>query len=148
MNLSGFVSTPEIEGVEDIDLEDTGTYRIMAWGPGQLTWRRREVRSPYVHGSTLVGAVKENLSITLQILVEGDDAEDLVSKMSLLLRAFEQPRYRVGITVDGASYEWYCQPADYQTNTDGSFRADHWRQHVQVVTFRIPRDPTPIEGSH
>lgn len=148
LSLTGFISTPDIPSVSDIDLEEDGTYRIVELGAGPVTWRRRESQSPYVHGSLLVGAVKENPIMPMTILVEGDDAADLIEKTALLLRAFEQFRYRVGLTINGQEYEWYCQPADYSSNNNGTFRASHMREHVQVYSFRIPREPTPIEGSH
>lgn len=148
MDVDGFVSTPEIASVGDIDLQNPGTYQIVDLGPGVITHRRRAVSSPYVHGDTIVGAVKESVTMTLTILVEGDDSDDLAEKTSVLLRAFEQFRYRVGLTLDGVDYEWYCGPANYRANNDGLFRASHYRAHVQVYTFQIPRDPIPIEGTH
>lgn len=146
LTLTGFISTPEIEDVGNIDLEDSGTYRIVELGVGTITWRRLEAMSPYVHGSVLVGATKENPILELTILIEGADADELAANTSALLRAFEQFRYRVGLTINDVDYEWYCQPADYAPNGDGSFRASHMREHVQVYNFLIPRDPTPIEG--
>lgn len=148
MELEAFVTTPEIEDVDEIELQDPGTYQIISWGPGPISWRRRQVNSPYVHGSTLVAAVKESPVIPLSILVEGASDADLADNLAALLRAFEQFRYRLNITVDGEEWEWYCQPADYQTNSDATMRADHWRGLIQVVNFRIPRDPTPVEGTH
>lgn len=148
MELEAFVTTPEIGSVGDISLENPGTYRVMEWGPGQIAWRREEVSSPYVHGSTLVGAVKETPVILLVILVEGMSSNDLMAKTAALLRAFEQFRYRLNISVDDEEYEWVCQPADYSSNNDGSFNRSHWAEFCQVYTFRIPRDPTPIEGTH
>lgn len=148
MELSGFITTPEIEDVDEIDLEDPGTYRIISWGPGPITWRRRQVNSFYVHGSTLLGAVKENPVLPLSILIEGANDNELHTNIAFLLRAFEQFRYRVGITVNDEEFEWYCQPADYQANRDATLNAAHWRANVQVYTFNIPREPIPVEGAY
>src|SRR5688500_8967806 len=113
LTLEGFISTPEIDDVGDIELEDDGTYRIVALGAGPLTWRRKEIKADYVHGSTLISAIKENPILPISILVEGDTAADLIENTALLLRAFEQFRYRVGLTINSQAYQWYCQPADY-----------------------------------
>lgn len=148
MELSGFVSTALIEDLDTIELEEGGPYRIVAWGPGSLTWQRTVARSPYVHGEVLTGAVKDTPVLPLTIMIEGDSASDLMSNVADLLRAFEQIRYRVGVTVNDTDYQWYCQPADYAPNGDGTFTASHYREHFQVYDFRIPREPTPIQGPH
>lgn len=141
------ITTPEIDDITTIQLEDPGTYRIVSIGAGQVTWRRRTAESPWVHGSVLLGAVKENPVMSLSILVEGEDQEDLMEKTSLLLRGFEQFTYRLRFAVDNEAFEWRCWPADYQANNDGQLVASHMREYVQVYTFRIPREPIPVEGA-
>lgn len=144
MELSAVVSTE----TGDLELEDPGAYRIITWGAGPVLWRRETVASPFVHGSTLVRAVKENPVMVLSVLVEGSDSEDLAEKTATLLRAFEQFRYTLNVTVNDTEYEWVCQPADYTSNQDGTFRRDHWSQFVQIYNFRIPREPIPVQGTH
>lgn len=146
MDVDARITTPEIDDVTTIQLEDPGTYRVVAIGAGAITWRRRTAESPWVHGSVLLGAVKENPTVTLSILVEGDDQEDLMEKTSLLLRGFEQFSYRLRFAVENEAWEWVCQPADYQPD-GGEFTSSHMREFVQIYTFSIPRDPIPVAGA-
>lgn len=146
--LSGFVSTPEIEGVGDIQLEDPGTYSIVAIDPGGLLWVREEATSPFVHGRSLVRARKDIVLTRLVLRVHGSTHAALHQNVAAILRAFEQTRYLLNLTVGGVTYEWYCQPADYAVVGDGGWDKFGLMSLQQTYAFGIPRDPIPNEGAH
>lgn len=145
--ISGFVTTPELSWVGTVDLQETGVYRIVSVGPGAVVWRLHEVTSPYVHGSTLVGAAKERTIMPLTIMVEGSSHADLVANASVLARCFEQFSYRVGITWDNVDYEWECRPANYTIGPEGGFEGSLFRVKRLLFTAQVPRQPIPNDGA-
>lgn len=147
LTVVAFVSRPEIPPNTDLNIENPGTYRIVSINPGPLIWVRNEVSAPYVHGRVLVNAIKDNPITEIVIRTYGASAAAVESNLAALLRAFEQFRYRLGITIDGVAHEWYCQPAEYAPANDDWSKFELIARH-QTYRFVIPREPTPIAGAH
>lgn len=146
LSVYGMVTRTEL-GQADLSLEDPGIYRIVSVGPGPLSWRRERITSPYIHGESLVGAVKETAAMSLSIRVLGTSAASLNTRTATLLRAFEQFNYQLTLVLDGVIWTWDCQPADYAGGDGGEFEPNLLRAFQQVYRFSIPRDPVPIAGS-
>lgn len=149
--IAGFVSTPEIAGIGDIQLQDPGNYRIQAAGPGGTNWKLSKIESPYMHGDSITGARKERVIMMLAIMVQATNHAALIAKASDLARAFEQLRYRVGLTWDdgeagAVDYEWYCGPANHIVSQGEGFDGSLLRVNRMLMKFQIPREPIPIEG--
>lgn len=132
----------------DLSLEDPGKYSIIrdTLGPGAISWRRQTVTSAYVHGAVLVGAVKDTAVAPLGIRVIGSSDSSLMSRMSTLLAAFEQFTYNLSVTLNGQTWTWKCEPADYSVGDSGVFQDFHLRALQQEVRFSIPRHPIPVAG--
>lgn len=147
LSVNGWVSTPEIDDLDTVDLEDPGTYRIVRCNPGGIVWVREEATSRWTHGRVLTNARKDIATLELAVRVYGSTASLLNERLTTLLRCFEQFRYRVEITLDTVEYRWWCQPADYALE-GGDFDkfALQASPHQQVVVFAVPRDPIPDAG--
>lgn len=147
--ITGFISTPEIEGVDEIELNDHTNYRLVTGtGEGGLVHERRRAKSPFTHGGTLTGIKKDIGQLTLVVCVYGDTMNDFEANKSLLFRALaDQFRYRIGLTINGEATEWFCEPGDMEGNSGGIDKIGLMqpRPH-QVYTWSIPRDPIPIQG--
>lgn len=131
-----------------LSLEVPGQYQIMrsTLGPGAISWRRQTASSPFVHGQVLVNAVKDVATSTLGVRVIGGSASSLWSRIDTLLRAFEQFSFDLTVALDGQTFTWRCQAADYSVGESGVFQDFHLRSLQQEVQFSIPRHPTPVAG--
>lgn len=146
---SCYVTRPVGDG-GNLNIQNPGTYQLIepGPGPGALSWRRMEATSPYVHGSVLVNAVKDTMTLPLSILVEGTTMNALMSRTATLLRAFEQFSYSVHLTFGGEAFEFVCQPADYTAQGgEGVFDLLWLCAYKQVYNFKVPRNPTPTSGA-
>lgn len=133
-----------------LQLEDPGVYRVMddTLGPGSFSWRKQTVESPYVHGRTVVNAVKDVQIAPLGVLVYGSTQALLHTRMGALARAFEQWDYTMTVTIDGTVVgQWTCEAADYAVGGDGAFAGKSMLSKVQPMTFQIPRHPVPLQGA-
>lgn len=144
------VSTPYIDDVDTIDLHDGTNYTVVFAGPGRVAWVRRTAESDWQHGRLLVSARKDIVTSFIAIRCFGATHIELHENIALLLRAFEQPRYRLTISLGNVDYAWYCEPAEYDV-ADG--RWDKFGLMVsgkrqQVYEFDVPRRPIPISGGH
>lgn len=133
----------------DLALEEEGVYKLMrdAVGPGDGSWRREVSKSAYVHGETLVGAVKDVMTAQLGVRVLASSISLLQTRVSTLLTAFSQFSYNLTITLDGSTWQWKCEPADYAIGDGGVFQDLHLLAYQQEVRLNIPRHPIPLQGS-
>lgn len=114
-------------------------------GGGGVIWNRREVSSPYVHGATLVTATKGMVLQPAKVIVLGSSNADLRGNVNDLIEAVSQFDYSITIDADSSdpgieSMTWYCEPADYSTNT-------YWLEKNQLITevmLSIPRQPVGV----
>lgn len=114
------------------------------FGPGEVSHRTTYAESPYVIGKTLTHAVKDLMTSTLIIRVEGTDHSDMMDKTEELCEAFEQFAYTLTIIIDGESYTYACDTADYSIG-DGGQLDDLWlRSATQLVSFEVPHKPKQV----
>ena len=131
----------------DLDLNDKTTYGVMAAGPGAKSWRRQTAESPFMHGRALVGAVLDTEVAPLRIRVKGSTDSVLNTNLNALLRAFEQFTYDLTLTIEGVTYTWRCEPADYTIGDRGGEINTFVRlANQEWVSFEIPRNPIPVAG--
>ena len=125
----------------DLNLFNPGSYEVEPpTGPGQVTWRRQYATSPYVEGSSLVTAVRDQVSSTLVVRCFGASASALETNTAALIAAFSQFSYTLTLTWDGVSHVWACDPADYQP-IGGLYDDMHFVAFQQAYQFTIPRSP-------
>ena len=147
LSVSASVTRAEMS-LAPLSIEVANQYRIMrsTLGPGAVSWRKQTATSPYVHGAILVGAVKDIGLATLGVRVMAPSDSTLWARVDTLVRAFEQFTYDLSVTIDGSTFTWRCQPADYSVGDSGVFQEFHLMSHQQEVRFTIPRHPTPVAG--
>jgi hypothetical protein len=134
-------------GLGNLELEDPANgYQVVSFGPGATSWRRDTVNSPYVHGSTLINAVMDLQIAPLVVRVKGVTATQKESRLGVLIDALSQFLYGIGSIIDGVSYVWICQPADYSIGDGGEFNKFHEKNLMTEVVFMIPRNPVPYQG--
>lgn len=146
LDVSGYVTRTEL-GLGNLAL-NTDTYKIIrdSWGPGVVEFERHKASSPYINGDFLISRRKAQVEMPLGIRVTGSTPTDCLNKVGTLLRAFEQFRYQLSLTIEGTTFRYNCESADYSVGDGGFFQAFHIRAYKQEVRLVIPRRPTPIEG--
>lgn len=131
-----------------LNINDQTNYKIIKVGPGSVEWDRQYAGSPFIHGETLVNAVMKQGKLPLSVRCKGSTSGVVDTNRAALCRALEQFTYTLSLTVDGVSWSWKCDPADYSVDeTDGAFNGFFTRAKQSVVTADIPRDPIPLSGS-
>lgn len=119
---------------------------VVSFGPGDLTWRLNEQKSPFISGSMLVSAVKDTKTVLLGVRTWGSTVPDLMNRLAVLCRAFEQFSYTLTMTIDGSVLSYLCQPANYSSGNNGELDKYELGQKTQLTTFSIPTNPIPILG--
>jgi len=146
MTLSVHVSRAEL-ALSNLELNDPANgYDVISVGPGSTSWRRETVKSPWVHGETLINAVKDVGIAPLSIRVMGSSAAQKETRLGALLAAFSQFNYVQTVTINGVGYAWACQPADWSVGDDGEFEKFFEMTHRSQVKLSIPRYPVPSDG--
>lgn len=105
-----------------------------------ITWRKTEVSNPFVEGTYVTSALKENIVETVAVYCYGTTGAVLRQKVQDLIDAFSQITYTITWTLNGAQERWTCMPADLQIGTQKEF------QHAKMalVTASVPRLPTAV----
>lgn len=145
-DLSGSFTTMKIDDKTDSSVP----YSLIrdGIGPGQMTWRRTTVQSPYLHGRFVVNTVKDTPQVNVNIRVKGTTYAWMAYYTENLLEAFEQRSYQLAITIDGENHTWLCEPADYSVGDAGQFQDLGFRSHQQEVHLVVPRYPIPFAGRY
>lgn len=143
----GFITRDELS-LADLSLTNADGFFIQrdGFGPGDTSFRRVYAQSPFVQGQYQVHATKDMMNSNLTIRVEGDDNTDLWAKIDALTTAFEQFRYTLVLNINGHTFSYLCDTADYSVGEGGNVQ-DLWlRSDTQLVTFSIPHFP-PVAGA-
>lgn len=103
----------------------------------QVQWRKKEVQSPYLPGTWVVQAVKDNVQENLVVWVRGSDHYEMTTYLHRLTDALDQLYYAIWWKVDTDEFAWHCQVADYQVSSDRDLR------HASIckVSAKVPRYP-------
>ena len=110
--------------------------------PATVIYRRAQVTSPFVEGRFTTNRVLDAVEATMEIDVLGSSHSNLQSNIASLVAAFSADTYVISITIDGATYSWDCEAADY------AMLWAHERMHALRVPMRFAfqRQPTPAGG--
>ena len=126
-------------GGQWMDINDGKHYNLEAstLSEASVQWRRKEVQSPYLPGTWVVNAVKDNVLENLVVWVSGDDHYEMSQHLYRLTDALDQLYYAIWWRVDTDEYAWHCQVSDYQIVSDRDLR------HASVckVVAKVPRYP-------
>ena len=121
-------------------LGDGTQYRIGAasFADQAVTFRRSEVSSPYVEGTFVVNALRENVVETLEVYVEGTEELSLTMATRALGAVLCQVNYTVQVQLRRDVFTWSAYAADHTVST----RRELLHARVAQVTAQIPRDPS------
>lgn len=103
----------------------------------QTTFRRSEVQSPYVEGTFVINALRENVTESLDVIVEERPNLGTADAVRALGSALSQVRYSVQVQIRRDVWTWQAYAADHTVQTKREFV--HAR--LAQVQAEIPRDP-------
>lgn len=137
LTLSVTVSTP----TGTLELNDRVVYRVAdgSFADQSVTKRRTEAPNPFLEGTFVVNALRDNVTETLKVYVYGSTHAEFAAAMAELKEAFDQARFAVVKTVEGQVTTWSCYSSDYQMSTQREFV--HSRMGLLSVSLlRHPRE--------
>ena len=89
-----------------------GTFETVA-----VTHRRAEVTNPFLEGSYVVNAPRENVVVPLAVWVEADTRAALMAARTALTDALDQVTFSTYVTIDGETETWWCSASDYTVSS-------------------------------
>lgn len=118
---------------------NAGAYQLEAGTRNEMgmTWRKEEVNNPFIEGSYLISAVRENVMETVNVYVRGIDHQAMDKAVQALLAAVENPRYTIAYGHTGITETWSCQTAQYSVGTQREYQL----VNLALVKLQIPRLP-------
>lgn len=126
-----------------LELNDHSAYYIAPGSPGEVTWQRVQVSSPFVDDDITVHRRRGKVTESFTVEVLGSTAATMATNLSTLLNAFRQDTFTLTSTISSQTYAWACEAADYRVIWDGP----RWVSKQCQVVFMVPRSPIPISGS-
>ena len=106
-----------------IELNDRVSYRIEAGSFAQqaTSKKRQEATSPFLEGTYIVNALRENVTEQLNVYVYGSSPSDFQSKLQVLKDAFDLNEFVVTRTLGDSVHTWNCYSSDYSLTTQREF---------------------------
>lgn len=144
--LTGSVTRTEL-GLAPLSLDVDGTYSIVSFSEGGVTWRRTTVAGKYQRGRRLIQAQQDSVTDVLLIRVYGGSWIEVNNRVKVLRDAFSQFTYRLTVTINGLERTSECEPADMDVVGEDSRRKGLLFENMREIQFSIPRDPQLIAGA-
>jgi hypothetical protein len=110
-------------------------------GPGSQAFDKSHAVSPYVDGEFITHKRKQLARLTMGVNVRGANASQLHSRIQVLTTAMEQFMYRMFVSIDGVTFEWRCEAANWTLGEGGSWNDLMLRSYYQTVVFEVERMP-------
>jgi len=105
-----------------------------------LTWRKQEANNPFVDGTWIVNATKENITRSVDVYVRGETTAQTTAAVRELRDTFSQINYGIELTIDDVVYFYRCYVADFTVKTPREFRFSTMAQ----FSAQVPYDPNYI----
>lgn len=125
-------------GLADLELTEP-EYGARLVEPGGVTIDRRVATSHQIDGHVTVHARREQATGQLRVDVSGTDAADVQANVDTLIDALSQDEWQLTADVDGTTWVWDCEMADYDV---GEATHRFWSGPRVVVTASFPRKPS------
>lgn len=107
--------TRTLLGLADLNLMDHLNYMTSATFLGAgVTYRRQQIKSPYVEGAITVNRVRDQVQDTIAIDVLADTQTRFQSNIQTLQAAFAQDSFQLKLTLDSVPWTWTCEASDYK----------------------------------
>lgn len=124
-------------GLSDLTLADP-PYKTAPLEPGGVTIDRTTASAHQVDGEVLVHSRREQATGSLEVVVTGDTAGDVQTNVDALTDALSQTQWTLTVDVDGTTWVYTCDVADYDVG-----QVTHlWSQRWVRVTASFPRKPS------
>lgn len=133
---SGSISSP---AGGSINLQQAGIYKLekTTRDNRQVSKRKIEATNPFVEGSYIVAAVKENVVENVSIYVYATSQAALRSRIAAITDCLDQIRYTIVYGVDGSNETWTCFAADYSIQSQQEFQ----HAYLALIKANVPRLP-------
>ena len=117
------------------DHDLVGGYLVTLFEQGDRTFDEQTASSPFVHGEFAVSRRLVGATLTLSVLIEGTDWDDVCAKREALLDAVEAPRW---LLRPSPSVTWACRTASSSSPLPPNGADCDYRE----VTLTIPAAPS------
>lgn len=102
-----------------VELNDGRVYRV---GDGSfeeqtVTFRRKSATNEFLEGEYVISALRENVTVPLNVWVYGQSAYDLEARRKALTDLLSRPTFQVRRSVDDATTVWNCYASDYTVSS-------------------------------
>lgn len=114
------------------------TDRIMG---GTVSWDRNQVNSPWVDGDVTVFRRRGNVTDSIGFNVYGANHGEIRNNLVILVDGFSQDEFSIFLTMDGATYQYECETADYTLDWDYKMHSN-----MATINFQVPRKPVAFQG--
>lgn len=104
--------------------------------------RKLEASNPFVEGTYMVAAVRENIQERVNVYVKSTSDSLTYNAVKALTDALDQVLYTITFSHGGMSETWTCFSADYQIATQHEFQHDG----LVLVRATVPRLPTVVKS--
>lgn len=123
----------------DLQLNDGDTYKIAGHNLdiGRVTRRREVAKSVFTHGGIEFASVLDMTTLSIGFDVFGSSLSQVRTNMNALIDAFSQKNYTVGLSIEGASFSYACNAADYES----SLTTQRMAARRGLIVFECPRQP-------
>lgn len=121
------LNSPPAYQLEAATIEEAGT-----------TWRKQEVSNPWVEGSYVVSAVRENIVTPVNVWVRGSTTSELQQRVLTLTTAVGKPRWTLAWALEGLGWTWTCQTSEYTIRTQREFII----AKIALVRIQVVRLPS------
>lgn len=146
LDLTGSITRTEL-GLGQLSLDVDGTYSIVSFSEGGVTWRRTAVAGKYQRGHRLIQAQQDTATDVLLVRVYGDSWIEVNNRVKVLRDAFSQFTYQLTVTINGLVRTAECEPADMDVVGEDTRRKGLTFANMREIQFSIPRDPRLIAGA-
>jgi hypothetical protein len=122
-----------------IELNDGAVFRLADGSfDGQATqWRRTEVSNPFIEGTFITNALRENITERVNVYVQGQTVFECKYYTSVLKTAVSQIRFQAELTIEDARVMWNCYASDYTVESNRPLL----HSRMCLVKIDLIRDP-------
>lgn len=139
----GITVSRTLLGLSALDINDHTNYITSATFLGSgVTYRRSQVRSPYVDGAITTNRVKDIVQDQIAIDIPAPDQALFQYRIGVLQDAFAQDEFVLTLTLDGTPWAWLCEASDYKM--DWSVPRIHGL--FGQVQYTLIRQPVAVQG--
>jgi len=130
----------------DLHLNDDVAFYVAdgSFEDGAGTFRTSEAQSPFIDGTWVYNARKENETVSLKVYAQGGTSRELAVNLKALKDALSQPHFQVVRVLEDAKTTWTCFPSDWSVSSTRPLV--HARK--ALLTSQLRALPSPLEEAY